>query len=93
MTEITIRIWAGIGARLSRWVGRCQHNLSDRVHTAADERARRYGWQVTEGTGRFGFGTRTYRDPRFDTRRLPPGPAQAAVRDHPAASSEYEVGW
>ena len=90
MTEITLRIRTGIAARLSGWVGRCQRNLSDRMHAAADERARRYGWQVTEGTGRFGFGTRTYRDPRFDGRRaqLSPGPAQAAARDHSRVGPE-----
>ena len=27
------------------------------------------GWTVTASTGRFGFGARTYRDPRFDSLR------------------------
>jgi len=39
------------------------------MHAAGDERARRHGWEVIESTGRFGFGARTYRDPRFDDRR------------------------
>lgn len=46
------------------------------MHAAGDERARRHGWEVIESTGRFGFGARTYRDPRFDDRRRqhsPPG--------------------
>lgn len=65
MTQITIHPWAGVVARASAWVRRRQGDLSDRVHAAADERARRYGWEVTWSTGRFGFGARTYRDPRF----------------------------
>src|SRR5215813_7111566 len=46
------------------------------MHAAGDERARRHGWEVIESTGRFGFGARTYRHPRFDDRRRqhsPPG--------------------
>jgi hypothetical protein len=42
--------------------------LSARVHAAADDRARANGWTITESTGRFGMGARTYRDPRFSTR-------------------------
>jgi hypothetical protein len=70
----TIRTRAGITARISMWVRRCQHELSARIHAAADERARRYGWTVTQTTGRFGFEARSYRDPRFDDRRRQPCP-------------------
>ena len=68
MTETTNRAQARIAARISTWV-RYQSELSNRVHAAGDEQARRQGWEVMESTGRFGFGARTYRDPRFDDRR------------------------
>jgi len=88
MTQITIHPRAGVAARASAWVRRRQGDLSDRVHAAADERARRYGWEVTASTGRFGFGARTYRDPRFDGRRrqVSHGAARLTGRDHPEAS-------
>jgi hypothetical protein len=90
MTQITIHRRAGAVARASTWVRRRQGDLSDRVHAAADERARRYGWEVTRSTGRFGFGARTYRDPRFDgwRRQLPPGAARLTDSDHSQASLE-----
>ena len=59
----------GLLTRLSAWIGRRQRDLSTRLHAAADERACGYGWQVTQTTGRFGFGARRYRDPRFDHAR------------------------
>jgi hypothetical protein len=67
---------AGIPARMSTWIGRGQRSLADRVHAAGDDCARRYGWEVTKSTGRFGFGARSYRDPRFDDRRLQLSPAE-----------------
>jgi hypothetical protein len=69
MTDITIHTRAGIAARISGWVGRRQRDVSDRVHAAGDAVARQHGWTVTATTGRFGFGVRIYRDPRFDDRR------------------------
>ena len=69
MTEIFSRTRAGIAARISEWVSRGQQYLSDRVHAAGDAAARQHGWTVTATTGRFGFGVRIYRDPRFDDRR------------------------
>jgi hypothetical protein len=69
-TETTARRRAGILARMPAWIRRHQRELSNQVHAARDERARQHGWQVTKSTGRFGFGTRSYRDPRFDDRRL-----------------------
>jgi hypothetical protein len=88
MTEITIQPRTGVVARISAWVRRRQVHLSDRVHAAADERARRHGWEVTRSTGRFGFGARTYRDPRFDDRhrQLSYSAAQITGRDHSEAS-------
>ena len=43
--------------------------LSDRVHAAADDRARALGWTVTETPGWLGLRGRSYRDPRFAARR------------------------
>jgi hypothetical protein len=87
MTETTTGAQGGTVARLAAWIGRCQRELSARIHRAGDERARRYGWEVKESTGRFGFGARTYRDPRFDDRRrqLSRGATQAADPGHSAA--------
>jgi hypothetical protein len=42
-------------------------------HAAANtsaSREARHGWEVMKSTERFGFGARSYRDPRFDDRRL-----------------------
>jgi hypothetical protein len=69
LTETTAHRRAGILARMPAWIGRRQSELSDRVHAAGDECARQHGWQVTKSTGRFGFGMRSYRDPRFGDRR------------------------
>ena len=66
---ITGRKRAGVLAWMFTWTGQCQRELSDRVHAAADKRAHQHGWEVTKSTGRFGFGARSYRDPRFDDRR------------------------
>jgi hypothetical protein len=84
MTGITISAWARIAGEMSAWVRRQQRALSVRVHAAGDQRARSHGWIVTETTGRFGFGARIYRDPRFGA----PWPAVAvapAVRQSPLA--------
>jgi hypothetical protein len=66
-TEIQRR--RGIAARIIVWVSARQRELSDRVHAAGDAAAGQHGWTVTAATGRFGFGARSYRDPRFDARR------------------------
>jgi hypothetical protein len=52
--------------RIANAIGAWQENASDRVHAGGDYRARAMSWTVTRGTGQFGFGTRTYRDPRMD---------------------------
>lgn len=77
---------AGILALASAWIGRRQRELSSQIHAAGDERARALGWEVTESTGRFGFGTRIYRDPRFDDRcrRLTGGIERSRTRDEAA---------
>ena len=43
--------------------------LSDRIHSAADDRARAQGWEITETPGPLGLRGRSYRDPRFGARR------------------------
>jgi hypothetical protein len=68
MAETTIRPPAGTAARIWAWIRRGQREVSARIHAAGDEHARRHGWTVTATTGRFGFETRSYRDPRFDER-------------------------
>jgi hypothetical protein len=54
--------------RIVNAIGAWRETISDRVH--AEEEgfcAQVMGWIVTRGTGRFGFGTRTYRDLRMDS--------------------------
>jgi hypothetical protein len=70
-------------------MGLLQRRLSDRIFAGADDLAREHGWMITKTTGRFGFGARTYRDPRFDQRAaaihssalvlIPPGAAPGTV--------------
>jgi hypothetical protein len=67
--ETTSCTRVGVAAQISRWVGRRQRELSNRVHAAEDAAARQHGWTVTATTGWFGFGARYYRDPRFDNQR------------------------
>jgi hypothetical protein len=50
------------------WVARLLRQLSDRVFADGDAFARENGWEITKTTGRFGFGARSYRDPRFGPR-------------------------
>jgi hypothetical protein len=75
MTETTVCTRAGIAMRIWAWARRCRREVSARIYAAGDAEARRYGWTVTETTGRFSFSGRSYRDPRFDDRRrqLAPG--------------------
>jgi hypothetical protein len=50
-------------------ITRLQQRLSDRVHARGDAFAEQAGWTTTTTRGRFGFGARVYRDPRFGQRR------------------------
>jgi hypothetical protein len=52
--------------RVSAWIARRQEQFSDHLHADGDALARERGWTITTTTGRFGFGARVYRDPRFD---------------------------
>jgi hypothetical protein len=90
LAKAAARKRAGIAARTCAWISRTQRELSDQVHAAGDDRARKHGWEVTKTTGRYGFGARRYRDPRFHDR--PPtslsGTAHVAERDHAEVSRE-----
>jgi hypothetical protein len=77
MTSHTTTGRQGMTARI-RAVG---ERLSDRIHAAADDRARARGWQVTPTPGRFGLSGRGYRDPRFAARRQ-------ALQDTPARTDQ-----
>jgi hypothetical protein len=54
--------------RLAAWIAQLQRQLSDRLFAEGDTFARGQGWEITKSTGRFGFGARIYRDPRFGQR-------------------------
>jgi len=92
VTETTIRTRTGIAARIWVWVRRCRRKLSARINAAGDDRARRYGWNVTETTGRFGFEARSYRDPRFDDRRRQLAPEAGALGTRSEAGPLREAG-
>jgi hypothetical protein len=66
MAEIaTRRRTGGIGARIER----LQRRLCDRMFAAGDAFAYEHRWTIATAPGRFGFGVRIYRDPRFDQRK------------------------
>lgn len=56
------------GRPRAEWAAWLLRQLSDRVFTDGDAFARENGWEVTTTTGWFGFGARSYRDPRFGPR-------------------------
>jgi hypothetical protein len=69
MTQAATRRHAGsVLRRLAGWIARLQRQLSGRVFAGGDALAREHGWEITKTTGRFGFGARSYRDPRFGQR-------------------------
>ena len=76
----------GVTARVSAWIARRQRQFSDHLHADEDASAHERGWTITKTTGRFGFGGRVYRDPRFD--KL----AGAARRDQPSESEMWQQG-
>ena len=67
-TDTTVGRPATRRSRLLASLLQRQRELSDRMHAAGDARAASHGWTITKTTGAFGFGARTYRDPRFDRR-------------------------
>jgi hypothetical protein len=64
-------------------ITRLQQRLSDRLHAKGDAYAQQAGWTTTTTTGRFGFGARVYRDPRFAQRQ-----AQAAKTAQPTRAPQ-----
>jgi hypothetical protein len=62
-------------------ITRLQQRLSDRVHARGDAFAGQAGWTTTKTAGRFGFGARVYRDPRFGQRQ-----AKTSKAAHPAGA-------
>jgi hypothetical protein len=75
-----IHLLAAVPAGLPRAGGSVSataRKLSDRMHAAADGRARARGWEVTETRGWLGLSGRSYHDPRFAAR-------QQAIQDTPA---------
>jgi hypothetical protein len=74
----------GLTGRLSAWIARRQQRFSDHIHAGGDALARERGWTITKTTGRFGFGGRVYRDPRFD---------QLVAHAHRADPREQDTRW
>ena len=64
------------GTSRAERVVRILRQLSDRLFADSDAFARENGWEITKTTGRFGFGARSYRDPRL-------GPRTAAIHQGP----------
>jgi hypothetical protein len=76
----------GVSARVSAWIVRLQQQFSDHLHADGDALAGERGWTITKTTGRFGFGGRVYRDPRFDQL------AEDARRSEPPGSEKWLQG-
>jgi hypothetical protein len=69
MTQRALRRGGGnMPHPLGAWIVRLQRQLFDHLFAEGDAFAREQGWEITESTGRLGFGVRTYRDPRFGQR-------------------------
>jgi hypothetical protein len=72
MTEIARPRRGHIGSALGRLaarIGQLQQQLSDHLFAEGDAFAREHGWTIAKTGGRFGCGSRVYRDPRFDDRK------------------------
>lgn len=80
MTEYTGAVTVSVARRVADWISAQRRAISDHAHTSGDAYAGAQGWTVTASTGRFGFGARTYRDPRFDTRAPATGATQNPAR-------------
>jgi hypothetical protein len=88
MIQTATRRHAGRVLRhLAGQVARLQRQLSDRVFTDGDAFAREHGWEITKTTGRFGFGARSYRDPRFGQRAAAARQGPECTRGRPDARS------
>ena len=78
--------------RLADRIGNRQQAISDKAHAAADNFARQSGWTITRSTGRLGFGSRTYRDPRFDATCQAARPAAMTSRTFRQLVRGWEAG-
>jgi hypothetical protein len=77
MTQTAARRRAdNVHRRLPGWIVGLQQQLSDRIFADGDAFACENRWEITKTTGRFGFGTRTYRDPRFGQRAAAPSDSE-----------------
>jgi hypothetical protein len=74
MAQASISARRSLAARICGRIGRWQQGVSDSVHAPGEKYAAGAGWTVTRSTGRFGFGARIYRDPRFDQLAARRGP-------------------
>jgi hypothetical protein len=87
MTDMAARQPAkGLTERVRAWIGRRQQQFSDYLHADGDTSARERGWTITKTTGRFGFGGRVYRDPRFD--QLAANASRAQPREIPTVRDD-----
>lgn len=69
MTETATRRNVGsMPGPLAARIARLQRQLSDRVHADGAAFAGEQGWAIATTSGRFGFGTGTYHEPRFRQR-------------------------
>jgi hypothetical protein len=91
MAETAAHRRVGVLIRIPAWIGRRQREMSNRVHAAGDECACQHGWEVTKSTGRFGFGARSYRDPRFGDQRWQLGSQQTTCPTIGRASNSETV--
>jgi hypothetical protein len=73
--------------RLTGWIARFQRQLSDRIFADGDAFAREHGWKTTKTTGRFRFGARSYRDPRFSQHEAAARQGLECTRGRPDARS------
>ena len=88
MIQAATRRHAGSVLRhLAGWIAGLQRQLSGRVFADGDALAREHGWEITKTTGRFGFGARSYRDPRFGQRAAAGRPGPECTRGRPDARS------
>jgi len=70
MTDLTnVRPAAGLLTGIRARIGHSRQHLSSRIHADGDDLARGLGWEIVTGAGRFRFGARLYRDPRFSQDR------------------------
>jgi hypothetical protein len=70
MTQTVTRRHVDGVLRPAAWIARLQRQLTDRIFADGDAFASGHGWKITKTAGRFGFGARSYSDPRFSQRAM-----------------------